>query len=119
MSHPNRNIQSTLASIKWIAAIPNRPWSNCPSPGMKKLAKAAITLPVDPLPPALIIFTSDLVGDFYLQYVMNWMNVLFLLAGRGGLLQNEPTFAAVVADNVFFDGADLRSFGAILFSQFF
>ena len=48
MIQPSRNHQSTAASTNITAALISRPWISCPSPGMKKLASAAITLPVEP-----------------------------------------------------------------------
>jgi hypothetical protein len=38
------------ARQNWTIAMKRRPWSNWPSPGMKKLQSAAITLPVEPCP---------------------------------------------------------------------
>jgi len=46
--HPNRKNQSTEARTNMKAARRRRPWSNCPKPGMKKLHRAAMTLPAEP-----------------------------------------------------------------------
>jgi NitT/TauT family transport system ATP-binding protein len=40
--------QSKPASTKWMIAFSSRPCISCPSPGMKKLHNAAMTLPVEP-----------------------------------------------------------------------
>ena len=48
MTQPSRMSQSTAASTNCTAAITTRPCNNCPRPGMKKLANAAITLPAEP-----------------------------------------------------------------------
>src|SRR5262245_8716541 len=60
MIQPSRMIQSTAARTNCTTAIRNLPCRSCPKPGMKKLARAAITLPADPCPAISI----PLLGQF-------------------------------------------------------
>ena len=58
-------------------AISRRPWTSCPSPGMKKLQSAAMTLPADPccvisleikrMNQSEVLFLIEAVGDFKLR----------------------------------------------------
>src|SRR5687767_15601854 len=47
---PNVTNQTTAPIMKCISAATTRPCTSCPSPGMKKLHTAAMTLPVEPCP---------------------------------------------------------------------
>jgi hypothetical protein len=51
--HPSKKNQRIAARQNWTIAISNRPWSNCPRPGIKKLQSAARTLPAEPWPAML------------------------------------------------------------------
>ncbi len=64
MTHPivPREItQITPAKTNMIPALIIRPCINCPSPGMKKLANAAITFPVEPC--------SAIVSPIYFRFI--------------------------------------------------
>jgi hypothetical protein len=47
-SHPSQISHNNPVIKKWNSAARTRPCSNWPSPGIKKLASAAITLPLEP-----------------------------------------------------------------------
>src|SRR5204863_8265561 len=53
MIHPSKKNQRIAARQNWTIAISNRPWSNWPRPGTKKLQSAARTLPAEPWPAML------------------------------------------------------------------
>jgi len=48
MIQPSRTTQRTAARTNWTMAMSSRPCTSCPSPGIKKLQSAAMTLPADP-----------------------------------------------------------------------
>jgi hypothetical protein len=50
MIQPIQISQRSAAATKKTSARKGRPWINWPRPGIKKLASAAITFPVDPCP---------------------------------------------------------------------
>ena len=48
--HPAKGHINTAASTNCTAAASRRPWTSCPSPGMKKLQIAASTFALEPCP---------------------------------------------------------------------
>ena len=55
MTQPSRKNQSAPVKRKKRIAASRRPWINCPSPGMKKLAREAMTLPAEPCPDGVLM----------------------------------------------------------------
>src|SRR6266404_855172 len=67
MIHPSKTNQRIAARQNWTIAINNRPCSNCPKPGIKKLQSAARTLPAEPWPAMLRSY--DRIPDRQVHFV--------------------------------------------------